>query len=126
MTTANNAVEFGCGNGLVAQWMASTVESTGQVSAIDISPDQLATAKERAETAGIKNITYREGSAYASGLASSSFDLAYCRFLMCHLARPADALREMQPVVRPQGLIVCEDFDASLFERTPQPKVTRG
>jgi SAM-dependent methyltransferase len=112
-------VEIGCGNGLVACWMAERIGTEGSLTAVDISAEQLAVGKQKAETKGISNIVFHEASAYETGLPSGSFDLAYSRFLLCHLQRPLDAVREMRRVVKIGGVIVCEDYDASAIKTNP-------
>ena len=41
--------------------------------------------------------------------AEGAFDLVYCRLLLCHLQRPLEALREMRSLLKPGGVLVCED-----------------
>ena len=52
-----------------------------------------------------------EASAIDSGLPPASFDLVYCRFLLLHLPEPERALREMGALLKPNGILVCEDGD---------------
>src|SRR6185503_13110930 len=42
---------------------------------------------------------------------SGSFDLVYCRYLLLHLMEPEAALGEMHRLLRPGGVLVCEDGD---------------
>jgi SAM-dependent methyltransferase len=44
-------------------------------------------------------------------LPPASFDLVYCRFLLIHLPEPERALREMGALLKPNGILVCEDGD---------------
>jgi SAM-dependent methyltransferase len=44
-------------------------------------------------------------------LSPGSFDLVYCRFLLIHLPEPERALREMFTLLKPDGILVCEDGD---------------
>jgi SAM-dependent methyltransferase len=52
-------------------------------------------------------LTVVQGDATKIPLRSESFDLVTCQTLLMHLARPADALREMLRILRPGGLVVC-------------------
>ena len=40
-----------------------------------------------------------------------TYDLVYCRFVLQHLSRPVDVLRNMWAAVRVGGVIVVEDAD---------------
>jgi len=48
-----------------------------------------------------------QGDATQIPLPSDAFDVVTCQTLLMHLARPADALREMVRIARPGGLVVC-------------------
>jgi SAM-dependent methyltransferase len=96
LTAGWRAADVGCGTGLVASWIGRQVGASGAVSAVDLSAEQLRHAEDGARAAGLANITFHQASAYDTGLPREAFDLAYCRLLMCHLARPADALRKMR------------------------------
>jgi SAM-dependent methyltransferase len=111
--------EIGCGSGLVALWIAQRVAPDGQVTAVDMSADQLELARENAARAGLKNLSYCQGDAAATGLPRNSFDLVYSRFLMCHLGDPLRALKEMGALLRAGGLLVCEDYDAGSIVSEP-------
>jgi SAM-dependent methyltransferase len=58
-----------------------------------------------------RNIRFVEASATATGLPPESFDLVYCRFLLIHLPEPERALAEMHSLLKPGGILVCEDGD---------------
>jgi SAM-dependent methyltransferase len=57
------------------------------------------------------SVSLVEASATDTGLPPASFDLVYCRFLLIHLADPERALREMHLLLKPGGILVCEDGD---------------
>src|SRR5262249_51758271 len=42
---------------------------------------------------------------------AGAFDLVYCRFLLIHLPDPERALQEMRALLKPDGILVCEDGD---------------
>lgn len=111
LSSQMQVAEIGCGTGLVALWMASIVGESGSVTAVDRSEEQLQVAKRNAAAAGVKNISFEVASAYDTGLPRASFDLAYSRFLMCHLPEPLKAFAEMRALLKPGGIVVCEDHD---------------
>jgi SAM-dependent methyltransferase len=101
--------DVGCGVGTVTALLAELVGPEGHVVGIDASGAQLAQAHER--LAGGTNASFVEASATDTGLPPDSFDLVYCRFLLIHLADPEGALREMRSLLKPGGVLVCEDGD---------------
>jgi SAM-dependent methyltransferase len=104
------AADLGCGVGMVTSLLAELVGPQGHVFGIDFSSAQLAQARQRL-TAGCTNIRFVEASATDTGLPRGSFDLVYCRFLLIHLPEPERALREMRALLKPGGILVCEDGD---------------
>lgn len=120
LTPGMQAAEVGCGNGLISIWIAERVGSDGSVTAVDGSSEQLQVAKRNAESAQIRNVSFHHAGAYETGLPTESFDLVFSRFLMCHLAEPARALVEMRRLLKPGGVLVCEDHDdGGIFTEPP-------
>lgn len=103
--------DIGCGVGLVTCTLAQMVAPDGEVVGVDISPEQIQVAQGLAEQKGIGNVRFVVASAYATGLEAGSFDATYARFVLMHLARPADALAEMARLLRPGGTLIVEDGD---------------
>ena len=102
--------DVGCGVGDMTCWFGEQVGPSGSVIAIDVSADQLLHGRERAARDGLGHVSFVEGSAYEPGLPSGEFDLVFCRFLLCHLQRPADALAQMAALLRPGGTLVAQDM----------------
>jgi SAM-dependent methyltransferase len=102
--------DFGCGVGLVTALLAALVGPEGHVVGLDSSAAQLAEARERMPAGGTE-FRFALASATNSGLPPASFDLVYCRFLLLHLPEPERALREMGALLKPSGILVCEDGD---------------
>jgi SAM-dependent methyltransferase len=110
--------DLGCGVGMVTALLAELVGPTGYVVGIDSSAAQLAQARERLNADGA-HIRFVEASANATGLPHGSFDLVYCRFLLIHLPEPERALREMFALLKPDGILVCEDGDLTASGSEP-------
>src|SRR5262249_6936238 len=102
--------DIGCGVGMVTTWLAKIVGSDGFVVGIDESGAQLTQALGQLNGDG-GNVTFVQASDPDVGLPAESFDLVYCRFLLIHLADPHQALREMWTLLKPNGILVCEDGD---------------
>ena len=105
-----HVADLGCGVGMVTALLAELVGPQGHIVGIDASAAQLAQARQRL-AAGGTNIRFVEASATDTGLPPASFDLVYCRFLLLHLPEPERALREMGALLKPNGILVCEDGD---------------
>ena len=102
--------DLGCGVGMVTTLMAELVGPTGHVVGVDFSGAQITQARKLLPP-GFSNVSFVEASATDTGLPHESFDLVYCRFLLIHLTEPEKALREMRNLLKPGGILVCEDGD---------------
>src|SRR5262249_11821893 len=110
--------DLGCGVGMVTALLADLVGPEGHVVGVDSSPAQLVQAREQLHP-GRTNVSLVKASATDTGLTPESFDLVYCRFLLIHLPDPAKALREMGALLKPGGVLVCEDGDLTSAESRP-------
>lgn len=117
LTQGMTVVDIGCGIGTVTRQIAQFVGPTGRVTGIDASPEQIEVA--RRECRDLERAGFMVASAYDSRLPSATYDFAYCRFVLCHLERPADALAEMARLVKPGGVLLCEDQEASTLASVP-------
>jgi len=103
--------EFGCGTGMITREIARQVGASASVVGIDISPEQIGTARELSARPEYTGIEYRTASAYETGLEESSFDFVYSRFMLMHIQFPEQALAEMHRVLKPRGALAVEDGD---------------
>jgi SAM-dependent methyltransferase len=110
--------DLGCGVGMVTALLAELVGPGGYVVGIDSSGAQLAQARRRLNGGGT-NVRFVEASATDTALPPESFDLVYCRFLLIHLPEPERALREMLTLLKPDGILVCEDGDLTASGSEP-------
>jgi ubiquinone/menaquinone biosynthesis C-methylase UbiE len=105
-----SAIDLGCGGGDVTLELARRVDAQGRVIGVDMDETNLALARRDAEAAGLGNVHFQVLRAEAWGEVLQ-YDLLYCRFLLSHLADPADMLRRMLAAARPGGVAVVEDVD---------------
>jgi len=117
--------EIGCGSGQTAIWIAGQVAPDGSVLAVDASREQLQVARRNAAAAGIGNLSFHEATAYNLGPTAESFDRVYSRFLFCHLEDPAKALNQIKSILKPGGILVCEDHDDGGIFTEPQTRAYR-
>lgn len=119
-----DAIELGCGTAYVSGWMARRGAS---VTAIDISAEQLATAR-RLAAAHHADITFIEGNAEATGLSDGAFDFAISEYGASIWCKPDLWLAEAWRLLKPGGRLVflgnhplsliCSPLDGSPCNRT--------
>ncbi len=97
-----DAIELGCGTGYVAGWLA---RRGARVTAIDVSANQLATARRLAEEHGVQ-IRFIEGNAEDTGLPDAGFDFAISEYGAAIWCPPGKWLREAWRLLRPGGRLV--------------------
>jgi ubiquinone/menaquinone biosynthesis C-methylase UbiE len=114
------AVDLGCGTGTVSRWIAQRVGYDGEVVGVDLSEAQLEVARAQAARQNLSQVQFRQASCYDTELPREHFDIAYCRFLLCHIGDPERALREMRALIKPGGVVVCEDVDLASFACDPE------
>lgn len=100
--TNKDAIELGCGTAYVSGWM---VRRGARVTAIDVSPLQLATAARFAKEHGAE-ITFIEGNAEETDLPDASFDFAISEYGAAIWCAPDKWLREAWRLLRPGGQLV--------------------
>jgi ubiquinone/menaquinone biosynthesis C-methylase UbiE len=118
------ALDVGTGAGTLALALAPLV---AEVVGIDIVPELLAAARDRAPA----NASFVEGDATAVPFASDSFDLVCSRRTLHHVSRPELAIAELARVCRPGGRVFVDDqvapadpleaLELDRFERARDP-----
>ena len=119
-------LDVGCGGGDVTLDLARLVGPQGHVIGLDLDPVKLELAAGEAAAAGIGNVDFRCGDAYAPSLPGTFFDLVYARFLLTHLREPGATLVGLRGLVAPEGRLVIEDIDwRGQFIEPPSPAFER-
>ena len=89
----SKVLDIATGMGEPALTAAKQVGNTGHILAIDISPQMLSFAKERAISLGQQEVVeFKEGDAETIDLPSSTFDAALCRWGLMFLPNPKAGL----------------------------------
>jgi len=101
-----DAADIGTGVGFAAIELASR---GARVTGIDPSASQLEQAERLARERGVR-VTWRVGTAEATGLPDASLDL-WLAVQAWHWFDPVKAAREALRTLRPGGLAVCANFD---------------
>jgi cyclopropane fatty-acyl-phospholipid synthase-like methyltransferase len=101
-------LDIGTGIGEPAVTAARQVQPNGKVVAIDISPQMIAIAKERARDSGLeKTIEFRvaDGESVSSSLPDSNFDAILSRWGLMFMPNLSGALASMHQALVPNGRI---------------------
>ncbi len=119
-------LDAGCGPATITTGIAEAV-FPARVTAVDLSPAQLETARRLTQGREIANIDFIIASASRLPFADHSFDVVFAHALLEHLRKPAQAVREFHRVTRPGGFIaVCSpDWENCVLE-PHSPRVARA
>ncbi|MBN1176731.1 MAG: class I SAM-dependent methyltransferase [Dehalococcoidales bacterium] len=103
-----HVLDYGCGPGAYTITAAKMVSDSGRVYAADILPLALETVKKTASRKKLTNIetilTDRD-----TGLDDGSIDLALLYDILHDLSQPAEILKELHRVLRPDGILSISD-----------------
>jgi len=114
-------LEIGCGTGTLTLAAKAQVGPEGEVTGIDIAPEMVAVATEKAARKGMK-VTFREGSIGDVPFPDNSFDTVMCSFMIFHM--PDDVrkkgLAEIFRALKPGGhlFIVDQTLPDHKWQRT--------
>jgi ubiquinone/menaquinone biosynthesis C-methylase UbiE len=106
-------LDIGCGAGDVAMLAAELVGPSGSVVGIDRNPLVLATARERAQTVDLHNVSFEDASPEALVNRGSVFDLVVGRYVLIHQPDPVTLLRDAGRLVKPGGSIAFHEIRLS-------------
>lgn len=98
-----DVVDFGCGTGVLS---ASIARWARKVWAIDQNAEALAQARERAETEGLRNITFLREDLHRLSLPEGKKDLVVISQSLHHVDSPPEVLAEASRILKPGGRIV--------------------
>lgn len=102
-------LDAACGTGVVARAASARVGESGRVTAVDINPDMLATARRVADEAGTA-IEFVEGDIGELPFSDDAFDVALCEEALQFTTDPTAALRELVRVTAPGGRVAVSVF----------------
>lgn len=99
------AVDFGCGTGEAAEWLAPVV---GKVIAVDREQAMLAAARKRLKR--FRNVDFRQGDLLSPPLKAGEAHLGVVMLVFHHADDPAAMLRAMAPCFRAGGALLVVDM----------------
>jgi ubiquinone/menaquinone biosynthesis C-methylase UbiE len=99
------------------------------VTATDLTPTMLETAKAFITSQGVDTVTFQEASAEALPFEDKSFDIVACRIAAHHFAEPKKFVTEVARVLKPAGIFLLVDnispADSKLAETMNHIEKTR-
>lgn len=119
-------LDVGSGPGHATLDMAQLVTDTGSIVAIDESRTFVDHLNAQAQLRGLQQIEARVGDAENMGSAlkpNEKFDVIYCRWVLCWLKNPQNAVAEMRKALKPGGRLIIHDYfnwyTMTIAPRTP-------
>jgi ubiquinone/menaquinone biosynthesis C-methylase UbiE len=106
-------IDVGCGPRGVLDLMAARVGPSGRVVGLEQNAEHAALAQTFATEQGLEAVTIVKGDVVGNDLTKGSFDLAHERTVLTNVPDPEAALRAMVELVRPGGVVACQDPDQS-------------
>jgi len=110
---AASLADIGCGQGHWSRLLYPYLRSPARLTGVDREPCWVAEAAQRFQHAFPKVsrecFEFIEGEVTKLPLPDNTFDVVTCQTVLMHLKQPLDALREMQRILRPGGLLICSE-----------------
>jgi len=97
----DTVLDLASGTGEPSISIALHVGGEGRVTATDVTPNMLNTARQRAERLGLGNMSFEVCKMEALPFKDRSFDAVTCRFGVMHASDPLAALKEARRVLKP-------------------------
>lgn len=111
-------LDVGCGSGCISLLAARLVGPSGTVVGMDISPQALALARQRADAEHLQHVTFIEGD-LINPTCQGPFDALIGRFVLMYLPEPAIALRKLLRHVRKGGIVAFQEMDMTVARSVP-------
>jgi ubiquinone/menaquinone biosynthesis C-methylase UbiE len=109
LTPGLKVLDAGCGPGRLAIPIAEAVAPLGSVLAVDIQPDMLRRARDKAENAAITNIRFIEAGLGLGALPESVIDRAVLSTVLGEIPDQHAALREIYASLKPGGFLLVNE-----------------
>lgn len=123
LSAGTRILDVGCGPGTITADLGRRV-APGRVLGIDVSADVIEDARRNA--GGESNVAFAVGDLYALEIEGDGFDIVHAHQVLQHVPDPVGALRQMQRVCAPGGLVAVRDSDYGAFRWFPdEPAIDR-
>jgi ubiquinone/menaquinone biosynthesis C-methylase UbiE len=117
IAAGNTVLDVATGPGEPALSVAEWIGAEGKIVGVDPIPQMIEGARRAADRFGLKNVKFEVGSADSLPFPDATFDAAISRFGIMFFPSPADGIREMLRVLKPEGKLAFAVW--SSIERNP-------
>lgn len=114
-------LDLGCGHGEVSLLAARLVGESGHIVGVDRDAAYLATASERARTAGHSNITFAQTDLDNFQLEADPFDAIVGRRVLMYLPDAARTVATVSRLLRSGGVAAFQEHDATMVPASVAP-----
>ena len=110
-----NILDVGGGPGFYCEKLLENLPNS-RVTILDIDDKLLRIAKNRLSNSYYNNrIAFKKTSVYKTGIKDNTYDFVICRFVLQHLDKPVEAVREIYRILKPGGIVAIIDSDSGLM-----------
>jgi ubiquinone/menaquinone biosynthesis C-methylase UbiE len=118
VSSSGRVLDVGCGSGSMSRLLAHTYPRAAVIG-VDLREQYLDFARSRARAEDIRNLEFQSADVFALPFADATFDLVWTKYLLQWLKDPKRALKELQRVTRPGGIVVSCDFAGFAIRYSP-------
>lgn len=111
-------LDLGSGQGNTTRCLAEALDPS---ECIGVEYDAALVDYARTRPDNPASVRFQQGDATQLPFPDASFDVAFCRYLLIHIADPLRVVREMLRVVRPGGFVVAYEGDFSAVGTSHPP-----
>jgi ubiquinone/menaquinone biosynthesis C-methylase UbiE len=114
-------MDIGCGDGFFTVLAAKKVGETGKVYAVDVDASAVEKLKQKAQAAGLKNVTAKVGAAEDTVFCKKCADFVFYSMDLHDFNDPEKVLKNAKEMVKPTGRLI--DLDWKKIEMPFGPPV---
>lgn len=112
-------LDAGCGPGNISAGISELLPN-GKVIGLDFSSAIIEQAKDEFAPSKYKNLDFQQGDIYQLNFEDNTFDVIYTHQVLQHLQNPVNALKELNRVLKPDGILAVREADNHAFTWYPQ------
>lgn len=107
---SDRLLDVGCGPGTITVDLARRLPA-GSVIGVDAVAHVVEGARQAAEEQGMSNVEFSVADVYDLPFDTDTIDVVHAHQVLQHLGQPVAALKEMERVCRPGGVVAARDAD---------------